>query len=181
MVRATSDSDGDLAISFRSGAGRQPRVWLRHWRRSGSLGPLLAVSPQAHANGFHHALASDQDGDSVVVWTRSLADDRFTVYGRRVSRAGLLGPSVRLGRGDRPDVALDSEGDGLAVWHHPDDDVTDAVHGSAVADASRFSPDRRLADKGRAPQASATRGRIVVSWQQNYHPYRIQAAVNPSG
>jgi hypothetical protein len=178
MVRATSDSDGDVAVSFRSAAGRQPRVWLRHWRRSGSLGPLLAVSPPAHANGFHHALAVDRDGNSVVVWTRSLPDDRFAVYGRRVSRTGTLGPSVRLGRGDRPDVALDSAGDGIAVWHHPDDDVTDAVHRSVIADASSFGPDHRLADKGRAPQASAARGRVVVTWQQNFHPYRIQAADN---
>jgi hypothetical protein len=178
MVRATADADGDLAISFRSAAGKQPRVWLRHWRRGGPLGPLLAVSPPAHANGFHHALASDLEGDSVLVWTRSLADDRFAVYGRSVSRAGRLGPSMRLGRGDLPDVALDTEGDGIAVWHYPDDDVTNAVRGSAVAVASTFGRVRRLAANGRVPQASASRSRVVVVWQQNVHPYRIQAAVD---
>jgi hypothetical protein len=178
MVRVTADRDGDATISLRQSAGKRPRVLLRHWRRGGSLGALVPVSPPAHANGFHHALAGDLDGDSIVLWTRSLPEDRFAVYGRSISRAGRLGPVTNLGRGDFPDIALDDDGDGIAVWHHPDDDVTDAVRRSTISGATTFGRVRKLATNGRVPQASASpNARLVVVWQLNFSPYRIQAAV----
>jgi hypothetical protein len=180
MVRATADRDGDVAISFRSSAGARPRVLMRHWRRDRSLGPLIGVSPPAHANGFHHALASNLGGDSVVAWTRSLPDDRFAVYARSVSRTARLGPVFELGRGDLPDVALDDDGDGIIVWHSPDDDVTDAVRGATVSRAMTLGSMRKLAANGRVPQSvTSPRGRVVVLWQLDYPPYRIQTAVGP--
>jgi hypothetical protein len=176
-VRVTVDNNGDTAVSFRQSAGKWPGVFLRHWRRGGSLGPLLAVSPPRHENGFHHSLASEADGDSIVFWTRALPGDRFAVYGRSVSRTGRLGRVVDVGHGDFPDVALADDGDGVAVWHYPDDDVMNAVRISTISAATMIGRPRKLATNGRFAQAAAAPGgRVVVVWQLNFAPNRIQAA-----
>jgi hypothetical protein len=59
MLRVGVDRDGDTLISFLAGGTNGPRVWVRRWSRSGTLGGLLAVSSPADVAGFHHTVATD--------------------------------------------------------------------------------------------------------------------------
>jgi hypothetical protein len=178
LVHASSGRDGDFVISFRSVRPR-PRVWLRSWRRDGSLGRPLPISPPQHYAGFLDSLATDLDGDSVVVWTEDLAVNRRVVYGRQVSRSGTLGDIVRLGMGDRPDVAVDDDGDGIAVWQPPGDEAN-PVWSRAILRNGGFGPVQTIGEDGRAPRVAATpAGRTVAVWQQHTAPYRIQTSAGP--
>jgi hypothetical protein len=174
LVHAAADRDGDVVIGFRSGSGVRPRVWMRRWRRSGILGRRLAVSPPRQSAGFHVTLAVDADGDGAIVWTRALAHDRFGVYGRRFSRTESLGPVVRLGSGDRPDVTVDASGDGIVVWQNGSDHETSAVGSRTLGHGDGFGGSHAIIRDGRAPRAGVDpSGRLVVVWQQATSPYRI--------
>jgi hypothetical protein len=179
LVHASSGRTGDFTISFRSALTERPRVQLRRWNRDGSLGRRLSVSPRKHSAGFHHVLATDREGDSVVVWTRALAVNRLVVYGRRVARTGALGRIMRLGAGDHPDVTVDDDGDGVAVWQPPGDEAN-PVRARTIARSGAFGPARTIGRDGRVPQVAATpTGRVVAVWQQHAPPYRIQTASGP--
>jgi hypothetical protein len=179
LVHASSSRDGDFVISFRSALRPQPRIWLRSWRRDGSLGRPLPISPPHHYAGFLDSLATDLDGDSVVVWTEDLAVNRRVVYGRRVSRRGTLGEIVRLGVGDHPDVAVDDDGDGIAVWQ-PLGDETNPVWSRTIPRSGSFGSIRTIGSDGRVPRVAMTpAGRVVAVWQQHTAPYRIQTSAGP--
>jgi hypothetical protein len=174
LVHAVADRDGDVVVGFRSGSGARPRVWIRRWRRSGALGRRLAVSPRRQSAGLHLALATDGDGDATIVWTRALPYDRFAVYGASLSRTDALGRVVRLGSGDRPDVAVDANGDGIVVWQDPGADGTSAVRSRTVARGGGFGRARAMTRAGRAPRATVDpSGQVVAVWQQATYPYRI--------
>jgi hypothetical protein len=175
LVHATSGRDGDFVISFRSAVHERPRVWLRTWRRGGSLGRPLAVSPRRQWAGFHHALATDRDGDTVVVWTRELPPNRIVVYARTVPRTAVLGRVVRLGAGDHPDAALDDHGHGSTVWQPLG--VDPAPVRARTIGARGFGRLQTIGRDGRVPQVAVSpRGRTVAIWQQHAAPYRIQTA-----
>jgi hypothetical protein len=178
LVRVGVDRDGDALVGFVSGAGADRRVRIRRWSRGGALSRLRAVSPPAHAIAFHLALATDLQGDGVVVWTRALPDDRFAVHGRLVPRRGHLGRVARFGRGDRPDVTLDDAGGGAVVWQYPDDDIKTAVRSRRIRPRG-FGPVRTVARDAAAPRAGAApRGRVVAVWQRPTYLYRIGVSVD---
>jgi hypothetical protein len=174
LVHAVADRNGDVVVGFRSGIGARPRVWIRRWQRSGALGRLLAVSPRRQSADLHVALATDGQGDATIVWTRALPSEPLAVYGRSLSRTDALGRVVRLGSGDRPDVAVDAGGDGIVVWQDPGADGTTAVRSRTVARGGGFGPVRAITLDGRAPRATVDpSGRVVAVWQQATYPYRI--------
>jgi hypothetical protein len=179
LVHASPSRDGDFVISFRSALRPQPRIWLRTWRRDGSLGRPLPISPLHRYAGFLDSLATDLDGDSVVVWTEDLAVNRRVVYGRQVSRSGTPGAVVRLGVGDHPDVAIDDDGDGIAVWQ-PLGDEANPVWSRTILRSGSFGSIRTIGSDGRAPQVAMTpAGHVVAVWQQHTAPYRIQTSAGP--
>jgi hypothetical protein len=174
LVHAVADRNGDVVVGFRSGSGALPRVWIRRWRRSGALGRLLAVSARRQSADLHLALATDGQGDATIVWTRALASEPLAVYGRSLSRTDALGRVVRLGSGDRPDVAVDAAGDGIVVWQDPGADGTTAVRSRTVKRGGGFGPVRAITPDGRAPRATVDpSGLVVAVWQQATNPYRI--------
>jgi hypothetical protein len=182
MVRVGVDRDGDAVVSFRSGGGDWPRVWARRWTRSGTLGSVLGVSSSQDSVGFHHAVATDLEGDSMLVWTRwNAAAYQTEVLGRRLSRTGGLGTATRLGFGDLPDLATDDDGDGLVVWHAPGapQDATQ-VRSRTISRAGTFGTARTLTSDGRVTRAdSSPTGRFAVVWQQRSYPYQIHAIFGP--
>jgi hypothetical protein len=182
MLRVGVDRDGDTLVSFLAGGTNGPRVWVRRWSRSGALGGLLAVSSPADTAGFHHTVATDLDGDAILVWTRHNATAHQTeLLGRRLTAAGTLGGPVVLGLGDRPEVALDDNGDGLVVWHAPGSpqDPTQ-VKARTIAQAGVFGTTRTLSSDGRVTRTDTSpTGRFAVVWQRQSYPYTIKAAFGP--
>jgi hypothetical protein len=182
MVRVGVDRDGDAVITFRSGGGDRPRVWARRWTHSGTLGSVLGISAAQDSAGFHNAVATDLEGDSMLVWTRwNAAAYQTEVLGRSLSRTGAFGTTTRLGFGDRPDLALDDDGDGLVVWHSPGAPQDAAqVRARTISRAGAFGTARTLSSDGSTARAdSSPTGRVAVVWQQRSYPYQIHAIFGP--
>ena len=172
------DADGDAVISYLASGAGPPQVWVSRWSRTGTLADPLLVSPDGA--WLLHAVGTDLEGDSVLVWTRQAGPNVTDMFGRPLSRDGTLGAVTNLGQHDRPSVALDDDGDGLVVSGYPaypnESEVTahpigaDGSFGSPVT----LSPDARAAAVGASPD-----GRFTVMWQQASHPYPVYAVTGP--
>ncbi|MEU8028666.1 hypothetical protein AB0C13_08480 [Streptomyces sp. NPDC049099] len=184
MVRVGVDRDGDAVVSYRSGGGDRPQVWASRWSRTGTLGAPLRISAATDNVGSHHALATDLDGDSVIVWTR-YDNGKLELLGRRLSAGGTRGSVTALGAGDRPDLALDDDGDGMLVFHTvlpkstPPYSYT-RTSARLISRSGVFGTARTLTSDGRVPQVDARpSSRFTVIWQQETYPYTIKSVAGP--
>ncbi|MFI8889110.1 hypothetical protein [Streptomyces paradoxus] len=184
MVRAGVDRDGDAVISYHSGGGSVAQVWASRWSRTGTLSAPLRISSATDNVGFHHALATDLDGDSMIVWTR-YSSGKLELLGRRLSAGGTRGGVTTLGPGDRPDLALDDDGDGMVVFHTvlPKSTPPYSYTKSSARLISRsgtFGTAKTLTSDGRVPQVDARPGSLfTVIWQQETFPYTIRSVTGP--
>lgn len=184
-VSVGDDRDGDAVITFlrsiNSGSGGPAHVWARRWTHAGNVGMVLHVSPAADNATFYSALATDLEGDSMVVWSRWTGSTQTDVFGRRISRTGSLGAITHLGVGDRPAVALDDDGNGLAVWQSPGPaSAASKVYGRKISRSGVFGARMLISSAGRvARTASSPWGRFSVIWQHSSFPYRIQVRLGP--
>ncbi|MFF4571350.1 hypothetical protein [Streptomyces sp. NPDC001410] len=183
MVRVGVDRDGDAVISYHSGGGAVAQVWASRWSRTGTLAAPLRISAAADNVGFHHALATDLDGDSVIVWTR-YTSGKLELLGRRLSAGGTRGAVTTLGPGDRPDLALDDDGDGMLVFHTVVPKSTPPysytrTSARTVSRSGTFGATKTLTSDGRVPQVdTAPSARFTVVWQQESYPYPIKSVTS---
>jgi hypothetical protein len=185
MVRAGVDRDGDAVISYHSGGGARPQVWASRWSRTGTLAAPLRISASTDNVGFHQALATDLDGDSMIVWTRYNSSGKLELLGRRLSAGGTRGTVTTLGPGDRPDLALDDDGDGMVVFHTvvPTSTIPYSYTKSSARLVSRsgtFGTTKTLTSDGRVPQVDARpSSRFTMIWQRATHPGTIKSVTGP--
>ncbi len=176
------DRDGDAIISFlRHKDGERSQLWARRWTRTGAIGGVLGLAPSTDTLTYYHALGTDLEGDSMVIWSRRTSQTQTDVFGRRIYRTGALGAITRLGVGDRPAVALDDDGNGMAVWHSPGPPYdANVVYSRTISTAGGFGGGVRLSLDGRVPRVdSSPGGRFTVVWQQKSYPYQIRARIGP--
>lgn len=176
-VSLALDRDGDAVISYRwVKEGELPRLRVRHYRHTDTLGSVISVSPAAHELTLFDELAGDLDGDAVLTWGRWTSDGR-QVFARSISSTGALGPVTRLGAGDWPKLTLDDDGDGLVTWQAPSPDFsTSQVHARTIGSDGVFGAPEILAPDGRYAQpASSPTGRFSVIWQKGSYPSDIRA------
>jgi hypothetical protein len=129
--RLADDSNGDTFVLATADTTVKNKgvehLLYRKWAKSGTLGPVITVAnPRSTLSitniGDGPALAADGKGDAVVTWDSALTtvtvnhQPEAAVWGRRVSSSGKLGPSVHLGSGFLPKVAVDPAGAGLVTW-----------------------------------------------------------------
>ncbi|MGQ4388550.1 hypothetical protein [Streptomyces sp. SAS_270] len=184
MVRIGVDRDGDAVVSYHSGGGDRSQVWASRWSRTGTLSSPLRISASTDNVGFHHALATDLDGDSMIVWTR-YTNGKLELVGRRLSAAGTRGTVTGLGLGDRPDLALDDDGDGMLVFHTvvpkstPPYSCTKAG-ARLISRGGTFGTTKTLTSDGKVPQVDTRpTSRFTVIWQQESFPYTIKSVTGP--
>ncbi|GAB3959505.1 hypothetical protein GCM10027614_79130 [Micromonospora vulcania] len=136
-------------ISYRwSKAGEPPRLRVRHYSHTDTLGSVISVSPAAHELSLFDELAGDLDGDAVLTWGRWTSGGT-QVFARSISSTGALGTVTRLGAGDWPKVALDDDGDGLITWQAPSPDFsTSQVHARTIGQDGAFGAAEILAPDG---------------------------------
>ncbi|MFC0625967.1 hypothetical protein [Kribbella deserti] len=177
-VNVGVDRDGDAVVSLlRHKTNELSKFWARRWPRTGALGPVMLLAPTTDNVTLYNAIASDLEGDSMVIWSRRTSTTQTDVFGRRISRSGALGAITRLGVGDRPRVALDDDGNGLAVWHSPGPpyDAT-RVLARPISTAGGFGVTTTLSTDGRVVRTAASPGgNFAVVWQQKSYPYTIRA------
>jgi hypothetical protein len=180
MVRVGVDSAGDAVISYLSGGGAHPQVWVSRWSAIGTASDPVSVSASDNA-GFHHDLATDLDGDSMLVWTRWNDASRIEMLGRQLTRAGILGPVTSLGLHNRPEIALDDDGDGLVVFESPSPPYeADEVGARVISSSGSFGETEVLTSNGVWPHLAASPdGRFTVAWRQATYPPSMQAVAGP--
>ncbi|HYN96254.1 MAG TPA: hypothetical protein VES42_20615 [Pilimelia sp.] len=178
-VSVTLDRDGDAVISYRRAHSVEPPVVrVRLLSRAGVLGDVIDATPPSHDVTFHSALATDLDGDSVLVWSRRTHGVMADVHARAISRTGALGGITSFGVGDRPVVTLDDDGDGLVAWQAAGPSY--AFMGGWASTVSRngaFGAVEQVSTDGGAIRVdSGPTGRFSVTWQRIPYPYyEIQA------
>lgn len=184
MVRVGVDRDGDSVITYHSGGGDRSQVWATRWSRTYTLASPLRISASTDNVGFHHTLATDLDGDSVIVWTR-YTDGKLELRGRRLTAAGARGTVVGLGLGDRPDLAVDDDGDGMLVFHTvvPKDTPPYSYTKTSSRTVSRsgaWGTTKTLTSDGRVPQVDTRpSAKFTVIWEQESFPYTIKSMTGP--
>ncbi|MBZ9645238.1 hypothetical protein [Streptomyces sp. PSKA30] len=185
MVRVGVDRDGDAVITYHSGGGDRSQVWASRWSRTGTLAAPLRISASTDNVGFHHALATDLDGDSMIVWTRYNSTGKLELLGRHLSAAGARGAVTSLGLGDRPDLALDDDGDGMLVFHTVVPKSTPPysytkTSARLISRSGTFGTTKTLTSDGRVPQVDTRpTSRFTVIWQQESFPYTIKSVAGP--
>jgi hypothetical protein len=118
---------GDFVVVWRSQGqdGSDSGVFARRFSASGApLTGELQVNTYITGNQFGASVASDDDGDFVVVWSSSGQDgSSFGVFARRFSNPGdpltdELPVNTHIADAQSyPSVAADDDGDFLVVWH----------------------------------------------------------------
>jgi hypothetical protein len=127
--RATvaSESNGDFVVVWQSnGQSQPPNFYTIFGQRFTSAGTSVGVEFQVNSSTAFYSLfpkiASDEDGDFVVVWESRLADPNTAVFARRFNSSGsALGGEFRvntytLQKQGNPTVASDAEGDFVVAW-----------------------------------------------------------------
>lgn len=185
MVRVGVDRDGDAVVSYRSGGGDRPQVWASRMSRTNALASPLRISASTDRAGFHHAPATDLDGDSVIVWTRYNSTGKLELLGRRLSASGSRGATTVLGLGDRPDLALDDDGDGMVAFHTVVQTSTTPYSytkatARPVSRSGAFGTAKTVTSDGRVPQLDTRpTARFTLVWQRATHPYTIKSVTGP--
>jgi len=119
LPKVAVDDDGDAVVVWDAFNGAEYGVYARGVSRTGTLGPVLALS--ATGVTIHGTdVAVDPDGDAVVTWAEWHSDGSVYPMMRRFSRSGSLSAATVLSsspaRAEPPAVAFDREGDALLAW-----------------------------------------------------------------
>lgn len=181
------DSDGDAVISYLSSGGGRIQLWASRWSRAGMVDNPINVSSPTDNSGLLHSIATDLEGDSMLVWTRMNSTNRVEMFGRQLTRAGGLGAITSLGEVDYPDIVLDDDGDGLLVFHAPSRRTlvpfeldANEVGVRTISPSGSFGTPTTLTSDGRTPSVDASPSSpFTVVWQTAAYPQSIQATEGP--
>jgi hypothetical protein len=144
-----------------------------------AAGPEFVVNAQIAGSQGAPAVAADNHGNFVVVWSGQEATGSFTdVFGRRFSADGApLGGEFPVnvytaGNQGRPDVAMDADGDFVVVWQSQGQDTSGygvyARRFSSAGEAvgGEISVNNYKLNNQRNPAVAMNdAGRWVVAWE----------------
>jgi hypothetical protein len=167
-----------------SGASVQGR---RYDAAGTPLGSEFQVNSYTTSGQSFPAVATDDDGDFVVVWASSGSDQGDTsstsVHGRRFNSAAVpQGSDFQVNTyttyyQEHPDVALDSDGDFVVVWHSNASPGNDDSHTSimgrrfnslATAQGNQFQVNRYTSNYQQFPAVVMDgSGNFVIAWQSH--------------
>jgi len=165
--------------------GTNRRVKARRISRKGALGRVKTLSP-AGQYALAPQVASDADGNAIVVWMRS-GGATEQIQARQVSAAGVLGP-VQILSDSRyaysPQIASDAHGDAVAVWYGHDADAAPAsIQARTISAAGVLGPVQTLSAGGPATQprvVAAAQGDAVAVWLRlEGTQWRVEGSLGP--
>jgi hypothetical protein len=153
-------------------------VYAQRYDASGTrLGGEFRVNSYVTSTQYQQAVASDANGNFVVVWSSNHDGSNFGVFGQRFNAAGVpQGQEFQVnvyttGTQASPAVALDADGNFVVVWRGegPGDDW--GVFGrrytsSGTSIGSAFRVNSCTTNRQWYPTvASDSAGNVVVAWQ----------------
>ncbi len=149
-----------------------------------TFSPWFNVTPPESSSSTPD-LASDADGDTIVVWGgyNSLPPGQeFLGYqARKISAAGTLGSVIQLAPVASVigpiQVAADADGDAVAVWQHSNPPEY-RIQGRTISASGALGPIRFLTPAGQnnfvAEVASDANGGAYVTWLDPNHAIRLR-------
>jgi hypothetical protein len=157
-----SDADGNFAVAWESlhQDGSQHGIFARRFDATGArVGSEFRVNTHTTDRQRSPAIASDPEGNFVIVWISDHSGD-FDVWGGRYDAAGArIGDPFRVnayttGHQIAPAVAMDPGGAFVVVWESEGHDGDDSGV-SAAATTPRPRPTRN-SDSTPSPRPSST-------------------------
>jgi hypothetical protein len=166
------DADGDAVATWTRSDGANSRIQARTFSAAGVVGPRQTLS-DAGEDAFNSAVASDDDGDTVIAWER-FDGTNVRIEARTLSAAGVLGPVHILSDASRdafdPHVAIDPDGDAVVTWWRFDGSH-DRVEARAISAAGVLGAIKTISKAGQnalAPQVALDAdGDAVIAWQRS--------------
>ncbi len=142
-----------------------------------AYGTELQVNTRASRNQANAAVATDELGNFVMVWTSYFEDGNSNdIFGRLFdSSAKPMGDefrinTTRLGNQKEPSVAIDGSGNFVVVWQGPGEDQNDVfaqrfdANGQVIG--GEFRVNTNTFSKQRHPEiAMNNTGRFVIVWE----------------
>lgn len=185
-IRAVSSTGKRSAIRTMGSYGAQPRVamdsggdatifWWR-WHgfdaiqrhSDGAFGSRVQVSTAGLGT---HQVMMDSRGDATFLYQTLpiFHPSDGTLYVRRLSQAGRLGPALRVGTVGKGagTLALNGAGDGLIVWA-PRTDRMETLRGRALSATGTLGSVQSISTKGAfaAKVVVNAAGDAVIAWEQ---------------
>lgn len=180
---AASDADGDRVVVW-SSLGQDGDSWgvfgQRYAQDGTSLGSEFRVNTRTSGAQLRPTVASDSDGDFIVVWASHSQDgDGYGIYAQRFSGSGeKQGLEFRVNQsiaGDQshPAVAIDAMGNFVVAWTSPQDGDQDGIvarryDASGAPRTNEFFVNATTAgNQGDPVVASTLSGRFVIAWESD--------------
>jgi len=174
------DTDGDFVVAWSgNGLGDNLGIFARRFDAAGTAqGAEFLVNSFTTGNQTAPAVAMDADGDFVVAWSGSGADDTSGVLARRYDAAGaaqgtefLVNTYTTDGQLN-PTVAMDAEGNFVVAWQSFGQDTSSygvyaqRYNAVAVAQDTEFRVNTFTERRQLLPAvAMDADGDFVVAWQ----------------
>jgi hypothetical protein len=170
-----SDAAGDFVLAWRDSS---PGVFARRYASDGSpRGDTFRVNTDANALDGIPSVASNGNGDFVVVWSSNVADgDGYGIFGRRYASSGApLTSEFRVntataGSQSSPRVSSNRTGAFAVVWAGPDAGGHDGIFGrlytaagTPVAQEFRVS-EQTSGVRNEPAVAMSPTGEVLVTW-----------------
>jgi hypothetical protein len=182
-----AENNGDFVVVWQSyhqdGPGAAQGRYGSFGQRFGSNGARIGVEFMVNTYTSDHQqfprVASDVDGDFVVVWESRLQDGSgFGIFGRRFDSSGAALASefqinsFTASNQQRPAVALDADGDFVVAWESVQQDGQEygifakRFNSSGGALATEFQVNSYTTQRQNRPVIAAEAdGDFVVAWQ----------------
>lgn len=137
----TLDADGDFVVTWTSYQqdGSHNGIYFQRFNNTGvPQGPEVQVNETTIGNQFQSAVAVDNDGDFVVVWSsKDGPGSGYGIYSRQYDSSGTplnsetLVNTTTLSNQSNPAIAVDADGDSVIVWE------SDAIDGDGTGIVAR--------------------------------------------
>jgi hypothetical protein len=175
-----SDADGNFVVVWESyGDGSSLGVFARRFSAAGvPRGPEFQVNTHWLSTQYRPAVASDANGNFVVVWEDYYQEGTFSVFGRRFNASGVAqGSEFRInsyttGAQRFADVASDASGNFVVVWASSGQDGNgygifgQRFNAAAAPQGPEFQVSTYTTAQQREPSlASDANGNFVVIWE----------------
>jgi hypothetical protein len=178
---------GDAVAAWGHFDGPDSRVQVATRPAGGAFSGPVDISA-AGVDAFTPAVAMDQDGDAVAVWTRDNGANRRVQTANRPAGGAFSAPvnlSSAAEDATGPGVAVGDAGDAVAIWRRFDGlhNIVQTATRPAGGDSS--APSNRSASGGEAGDAGVAMngpGDALAAWHRfNGANHIVQAASRPAG
>jgi len=176
------DGEGNFIIVWQSWEqdGDGFGIFGRKYNSSGDPESIeFQINTTAVDDQVHPAIAMDETGNCVVVWTSYGQDSALSgIYAQRISSSGIfLGPEFQInetttGYRDWPDIVMDQWGNLLVCWHDirftqgSYDIFARALDKNGTVKSPEILVNTTTEDRQMFPSAAAdSQGNFIITWQ----------------